>query len=199
MKTSTPKSDTLGDIYTGTASFGRIMSKWSAIFFSVVGVLLIFLGIYLILKKNKITSSTSATVANCGVKTKAFIDSNGVIGKIATDCCTPVANNNNISYNCSVTVNYNVNGKPYSNSLKIPDAGTNWKTGDSIKIYYDPTNPNTMSYHSDNYHTMGVILIVVCVVVIALSWLQVYLTRHSKMFAGLVGAADGVHLIENIF
>jgi len=191
-------SDTL---YTGIATFGRNVSRWVAIFFSVVGGLLIFLGIYFILKKNKITSSANATITNCGIKTKAFIDANGVIGKTETDCCTPKANNGKIIYDCSFTVNYNVNGKPYSKPLKIPETDynvTDWKTGDSIKIYYDPTNPDTMSYQSDNYHSIGVILIVVCVITIALSWLQVYLTSHSKMYAGLVGTADGVRMIEMI-
>lgn len=197
-QTTAPKSDTMGKIYTGVAGWGRTYVWISAILTTCVAGLFIIGGIYLVFKKNKLTSSTSATVTNCGVKTKTFIDASGVISKTESDCCTPISIDNKLSYNCSVTVNYNVKGKQYSNSLKIPDAGTDWKTGMGIKIYYDPADPNTLSYQSDNYRTMGLVIIAICFVIIGFAWLQSYLSNHYKIFAAAEGLTGGARMLKSI-
>ena len=173
------KSKNLGEeIYSDTASFGRIMAIVGAVIATIIGIGMIIGGIIALHHITSLTAQIQGEVIN-----KNFSP------------CSATAENNIVKYNCILNVKYTVNGKDYTQTLTTTNSNLNYNTGDSILIYYDPKNPSNSGLTSDTTKTLGYILLIAAPFVILLPWVWVYITKKSKIAA----AAGGVATIFDMF
>lgn len=164
-------------LYSGSATFGRVIALVSAILISIIGIILIIWGIILEVHKTKLTQKTSGTV------------------EIAT--CHQKIENKNIVYSCNLTIKYTVKGKKHTLNVENIESDSAYTDNDTIDVYYDPKNPNNGAINSDKYlHTMGIIMIICGIVMPLFAWGWWYLTTRSKAVAAAGGAAAGLDLLS---
>jgi len=161
------------EIYSDTASFGKIWAIISAIMGTLFGIFFIIIGIYIILHKSHLKSTKGDVVKD-------------------SDCNTTIDNGNQYTQ-CSTTVNYNINGKEYTNKIVNTGSTTFTQGKNNITIWYSPTDPEKPEYKPAPTW-IGWIIILVALLVIFGSWFWVWLTRKYKMAAAAEGAA-GIYSI----
>lgn len=174
------KRESTGEkIYSGTATFGRVMAVFGVIMGTLAGLILIPLGIYFIIHKTKLTSQTS-----------------GKIDTKSPNPCTPYAKDNTVLYNCLFHVNYTINGTQYSKLITVSDSSRPYSDGDNITIYYDPKNPNDASITQDNTHVLGIILLIAGIIIPIIAWVWWYFARKYKAVAAAGGIEAGLDLLS---
>ena len=172
----TRRKESTGEaIYSGTASFGRVMAVVGVVFAMIAALVMIPLGIYFIVHKTKLTSHTS--------------------GKVNNSSCTARSENNSVVYDCTFQVSYTVGNKPYSIS-DTTSGSQQYNGGDSVTVYYDPNNPANGSVNSDNTHVMGVVLLVIGIIIPTVAWIWWYFARKYKSVAAAGGVMAGLDLLS---
>lgn len=160
-------------IYSDTASFGRIWAIISAITGTLFGVFFVIVGIYVIQHKSHLKSTKGDVVKD-------------------SDCNTKIDNGNQYTQ-CSTTINYNINGKEYPNKT-VNTGSTNFTQGkNNITIWYSPANPENPEY-SPAPTWVGWVMILISLLVIFGAWFWVWLTHKYKMAAAAEGAS-GIYSI----
>jgi len=172
-------SSNLGEeIYSDSASFGRIMTYIYSVILTGISLLLIYVGVKILKTPQTYTGKTSAKVNT-------------------VDCTKNIVNSSNGSsttYNCSISVTYKVNDVDYTTSLQ--DASSyEIKTGDSVNIEYNPTNPADSRISQISSKTLGWGAIILGVIILLGTIVHVYLVRRYKFFAAGTGVADVYHLL----
>jgi len=164
----------IGDeIYSDTASLGKIWAIIGAITGTLIGIFCIIVGIYLIQHKSHLKSTKGNVVKD-------------------SDCNTVIDNGNQYTQ-CSTTVDYNINGKEYTNKI-LNTGSTNFTQGtNNITIWYSPTNTEKPEYNPVPT-SVGWIIILISLLFISGTWFWVWLTRKYKMAAAAEGAS-GIYSI----
>ena len=178
-----PKKGIGEEIYSGTATFGRITSIISAIIGTIISIIMIIIGISLIMHKIKYTEKA--------------------IGHITSVNCTEISDDNNkIMWDCgtiSGTYIVKVKGIPktYPFNFDIGKTNIHYTTSSIINVYYNLDNPNKPNKDSDKSdHVIGWVLIVIGLIIIIGGWLWVYLTQKYKVAAAYSGLTSGISLIK---
>jgi hypothetical protein len=168
----------LGDqIYEGAGTFGHIEAWIGAIFASIIGIVFIIIGIVSVSHKTSLT--------------------NKVQGKITTATCgSPYQSDNQQLYNCSLSIEYNVDNKKYTITTTTNDNLQHYQ-GENINVYYNPSNPEKGAIQSDNSKMMGIIFIVAGIIIPAFAWLWLWITYKSKFAAAVGGAAGAFNMMKN--
>ena len=180
------KESTTAAIYSGTASFGRVMAVFGVVIGMIAGLVMIPMGIYFIVHKTKLTSTTTGTVS-------------GVQG--VNQCSNSRIENNHIMYDCNFNVKYEIgtlvplSHTDYTINVTTTDS-QEYKGGDNILVYYDPTNPSNGSITSDNTHIVGIILLILGIIIPTITWIWWYFTRKSKAVAAAGGVMAGLDLLS---
>lgn len=164
------------ELYTDTAKFGILTGDISAIFMTVICVILIIIGISMILRPTKRKTITTGVISN-------------------VSCFNSFTNSNN---DCSLTITYKIDGIVYTIIRKTTNE-TKYINGESIKLYYDPTNINNIDISEDTGLVLGWILVVFSIVLLAIVWLWNYVIHHSKIAAAFSGASSGINLLKSVF
>lgn len=158
------------NVYDGAAEFGRFMALIGLIIGCLIGVVMLIGGIALFFKKNKYTKIVS--------------------GKVTKAQC----NNINNSISCTITAEYTVNNKSYTIE-NIMNGKRYYSPGDTIEIYYDPTDPGLSSTNKPfSFAIIGGILIGIALLIIGGVALNYYIATRFKFAA----AANGVGNIVDI-
>ena len=161
------------EIYSDTASFGRIWAIISAITGTLFGIFFIMVGIYVIQHKSHLKS------------TKGDVEKE-------SDCNTTIYNGNQYTQ-CSTTVSYKLNDKEYQNKI-VNTGSTKFTQGtNNITLWYSPTDPEKPEY-SPAPTWIGWIIILIALLVIFGAWFWVWLTHKYKMAAAAEGAS-GIYSI----
>lgn len=165
------------EIYSGAASFGRGYAIFSAIMATVISLILIGVGIWLLFQKDPDTKSVQAKVddAQC-----TFV---------------PASKNSSSSWSCLVTVTYEVDGKKYTNKL-TSDGQTQYQKGQIITIHYNPQDPQQSELTPIRYKLFGGVTLGIGLFIILASWGTVWLTRRYKAFAAVEGASGLWHMFR---
>ena len=171
------KDESTGEkLYSGAATLGRVSAVIGTVVGTLAGLIMIPLGIYLLTKKIKKTATTSATVDDRS--------------------CTESAHDSSITYNCTLNVKYKVGDTPYT-SVVTSSGDTNYGNAKTVKVYYDPSNPNNVSLDSGkSKHTAGIILIVVGVIVPLIAWIWLYFAQKYKAVAAVGGVSAGLDMLS---
>jgi hypothetical protein len=152
-------SNVVGQIYSGAADLGRVYAIIGVVIGTLIGIAMIVGGSYVLYKKDPFTAS--------------------VTGKVVSRSC--------FASNCSIGVTYNVNGIAYNAGFTVAIQDP-YVVGSSITVWYDPSNPNSSEVQRLPHDVLGWGLIVGGVVIIALVWFTLFLSRRYKFFAAAEGA-----------
>lgn len=166
------KSPGLGEkVYDSAAAFGKFRALMGAIIGTLIGIVLIGVGIYYLTRKSKFTESAVATVDDPDVSTK---------------CPENVSTG---FYNCTnLNVDYSYNGTEYDNKKLTGSFPEPLFNGELINIWVDPNHPDAFSLTEDSNSTIGVFLLVFGILGLIAGWLTYIIVSKFKFAA----AAEGV-------
>lgn len=161
----------IGDqIYTGAASLGMLKANIIRIGGTIIGVILLCMGIWIWTKKEKY----SATIQ----------------GKVIDAQCPPVVKDQ--IQECLLKIEYIVNEKTYTfESKKVGYYAKDY----GIEVRYDPTNPEQATLDS-SYKTTGMILTGVGLFLIVAGWIYWYVVKRYKFAAAASGVSVGWNIID---
>lgn len=166
------------EIYTGTASFGKVWTVIQAVLGTIVGIVFIVLGSYIIKHRDHLLSTEGTIVKNSD--------------------CAPVNDGKKMTMSCMSYIMYTVNDKTYGSKDKGVSVGTGsteYKEGDKVTVYYDPTTPNVPEINPVP-KAVGWAIIGISVFVVLMSWLWAWLASRYKM-AAAIGGVSGLKSVFN--
>jgi hypothetical protein len=171
-----PSSPSLGDqIYSGSAEFGVIWALIGAIIATIIGVCMIIVGIYILVKKSTLQQVSGTVVSvdppSCGV-----------------------GSGNPTTYSCNITVSYLVN-TTHLQKIIWYSGSVIYSPGQSITVYYNPSDPGDASLSGPVPHFIGGILILFGLLIPIGSWFWYYMSRRYKFVAAAEGMAGAYSLI----
>jgi len=175
------------NLYSGAATVGRVGSTISLYIFSIIGIIFIIGGCYLLYEyynnNDKHTDEVSAKIISISLPTCANKDFN-LIG-------------------CSVDLNYNYKGKDYTvNNFLYKFNKTidpNSMVGKTISVYVNPSNPTDISENNAKTDKVfGIVCIVIGIILPAFAYLNWWLTRKYKAFAAVEGVETGIGVMRHI-
>ena len=163
-------------IYGGAAGFGRFYAVFSAIIATLLGIVSIAAGIWLLLKKQTYTHSTVATVNSVQCTTERT-----------------GGHNSSTTYNCSLNVTYKVDGKTYHRTLAV-DSSIDYEGLKTVKIYYNPHDPSDAEVEQFPYKILGSVALGFGVLIMLGAWFWVWVTRRYKFAAAATGIGEALHI-----
>jgi len=168
-------------IYSGTATFGRIMADVKAVIGTFIGICAIAAGIYLVKTKYTKTKTTEAIISDVKCN-QVFTNSK----------------NSGVTWNCVFTASYTIDNKQYTKKLST----TNYQQqadGSQITVYYNPNNIDEISAEDDKSHMIGWFLIGFGALIIISSIVWAWLANKYKVVAAVGGVESGLSIFSNIF
>jgi len=169
---STNSSSLGSEIYNDTADFGKLWVLISAIIGSIIAIVMIIIGIYILASKNNNTK-ISATI------TKINNDATGI-------CDTK-------DLNCTITVSYIYNNIEQTKNISKPNSVQVYKVGDTIDVYVN-NNGSVSGDQNTPPKIMGGVLIIIALIILASSWFWYWASKKYKV----VAAAQGIGGVLNI-
>lgn len=154
-------------LYQDAASLGRFKALVVLIIGLCISILLCLIGIYIIIKDRKYTSSYAKITQIIGCIKKSSL------------------------YNCKIAIEYTIENKKYEKSDVSLSTDHPLSIGESLMIYYDPSNPSDISIES----TSGWILIGISIFIALSCYLTYWLSNRYTIFA----AAEGTSTIASLF
>lgn len=180
-------TESLGqELYSSSASFGKILALLSAIIGTVVGVGMIAGGIYILSKKRDTYSEVLGKIIQ-------------VNGENSGSCSSTLFQGQDIenSMTCTITVTFNYNGKTYQHDINY-NGVFNYSVGHEVKLYIKNNNANDVVLSKKTIPVfIGWILIAFALLIVLGGWLWYWVTTKSKIAAaaggvgGLLGAVSG--------
>lgn len=168
------------ELYSGSASFGRAWTIFTAIFSTILGLGCIVGGIYILIRKPWV--KTTGTIA--------------MVNGSNSGTCDQTSFQNQVSYSCNLTVDYKYNNTSYTANVAY-NGNVKHYVGEQVIIYIktesDPTN---ISLEGDPPKFMGIILLLIGVIMMGISWFWVWATQKYKFAAAAQGVAAGASIIK---
>lgn len=165
----------MGTVYTNAAQVGRFWVIFRAIVTTLVGIIAIVIGVYVLIQHYTKKETTGIVLE-------------------PSSCLTDVDVNNGKKVRlCNTKVEYEVDGENYVREIPT-GTSTFEKDGDNIQIWYHPDKPGKPEYERIP-EWVGWVIILITVLVIIGAWFWVWLTRKYQ----LIAAAEGVSGISSMF
>ena len=161
--------------YNAAAGVGQAMSMFNAIGGTMVGLIFLIVGIFLIIQARKyFTQGSVVTSVTCPQSTN---------GKVPTG-------------NCKVTCD-----SPTCKNINVSAPQGKYNVGDNIELQCDKDQPCDCTAETPQTLSMtwaGWLIILISIFVIFMVWSQYYLTRNYKGFAAVVGVSDLIGMAKQI-
>jgi hypothetical protein len=172
-------------VYDDASYLGTFQFIKNIIVGGIFSIIFLILGLYFLLRKKIYTMSTVATI-NRTLNQK--------------NCNFYVKNNNNTSqgfYNCTLQLSYVVNNKTYESIANI-DSNINYDNLNTIKIYYNPNNPEDLSISGDPPKWLGILFLVIALIIIAYCIFSYFIMKKSKFARAAAGVGLGYGLVKGM-
>ena len=177
------------EVYTGVADFGVIIADLKAIGGLIIGLIFVGIGIYLVVQKITRTATVNGLVTNpaCSYGINSSNTNSGTT--------------TNSYYDCLFSVKYTVGGKDYTLTGQETKSGINYQINyqasspPTIKVFYNPDDPNDASISDDYSHTIGWVLIVIGAVIAISGIIWAWLANKYKIIGAYEGARTGIGMV----
>lgn len=178
MSTSSTEKPGVGEeIYSGAASFGVFWALLGAVMATIVGIILIIAGIYILASKSDRNSASATVVAING-------QTNGSCQK---------TQDNPVQYQCTVSVKYD----GWKDPIDINYSGNNsYYVGEKLTIYVKKNDPSDATLNPPVPKWFGIIAIVVGLIIPAVAWFWYWASRRWKFIAAAEGASGAFKIIS---
>lgn len=165
-----PQSGLGDEIYSGASSFGLVYSLIGAIIGTIVSVIMIIGGIYMLFKKvNTVPVSAKIVGVNC------------------------VQGQNDIR-NCNINVTYTYNNKVENKYIQY-SGNVIYTNNQELTVYVNKDNDSEVYIEQPSPKTIGSMLITFGLFILIGVWIWYWLTKKYKFLA----AAQGVSGAYNLF
>jgi hypothetical protein len=162
----------IGEAYDGAALYGRFMALVSLVIGNIIAVVLIGVSIYLLVSKGKYTEVTTGTIQEA--------------------TCNQTFVRNGVSTSCILKIQIEVNGKTYDVSHSTSGSKQYFK-GNTIKVRYDPSNPQDSSIEPSRA-LVGWILLGVGAFIIIAVWIYWWIVSTFKFAAAAQGVSSAYNM-----
>jgi hypothetical protein len=153
------------EIYSGAASFGRLWTLLGAVFGTVVGIILVIVGIYIMTHKDKREEvSAVINVVKCNDK------------------------------DCVVNVSYNYKGQQESVDINYTGTRV-FYPNQKITVYVNPDEPKDALLEKPAPKWMGWIFIGAAVFIVLMSWLWFWFARKYKFVGAMAGVGGALNVM----
>lgn len=176
-----PVSDWGNSLYDGAKGLGTFKADLGMVIALIVGCVLIIIGAYM-----AATDDSDQYLKVRGL----VIAPNCVKSSISYDDKGRVIDN----YKCNVVVTYKINGKVYSKKIYMTGSSSYIKD-EPIDLIVSKMDYNNVQVASMDRASVGGVMVFVAIVVVALAYLNYYLTHNYKLFA----AAQGANTVVGLF
>jgi hypothetical protein len=175
------------NVYEAASMYGQAKSIMAAFFGSVIGLILLGIGIYFVTKKDSFDKD--------------------VIGVLDEATCTSFTitrnGKNETNYKCDLTISYTINSTKYTKQMVLDSSPNPYNKGNSIDLEYNSSNPNDFRLKEIKKSYLGSGSIVVAILIVVGVWLSFWLTRTNKTYAAATGAlgfaSDTSGVVNKIF
>jgi hypothetical protein len=158
---------TVDTIYSNTAAFGHFYSYIQAGFATIMMVIFVAVGIYILWNNAHLVTTQ------------------GKVTKATYNCQTKNQGNNQIT-TCQVDVSYEIDGKTINNTF---NTAIQYTVGQSVTVFYTPGDTSDASIsHTPNW--MAWLAIGGGIVIALGSYLWVWLTGKYQVVGAFAGAQD---------
>lgn len=171
---STKATDGTSRVYDRAASFGKVMANIGAVVMTIVYIIVVVYGIRVIRDKNP-KLSTDGTITS-------------------VDCNQAIYDRNNMGYSCSFTIDFTANGKAYTINISNQREDHTYSVGQTIKVYYNPTNPTDATLDAPLDKNGAKLMIGVATGLLLLCWLWVWAVHRFQFLAAMQGVDSGLRL-----
>lgn len=192
-------SDGIEDIYTGASDFGKFTATLGGLFGTIIGLLIVGIGIYFIVEGSKRTKSIKGNITKSSCNPKFDLPIIVFPGSNEEELQSKNTNDGTGSF-CDITVDWVGKNDQTCTSEFTVENTKEFDIGNQITVYFDPSDPcNTGSLDSQrDSKTIGLIMIVVGVIFLLLVWLSVYLVYRFKFLAASSGVGSAISIIEDL-
>jgi hypothetical protein len=152
------------EIYDGAASFGRFNAIIGLVIAHLISLALIAFSVYLWKQKDRHTETVTATISKAD--------------------CNRIVTDQSVNYDCHLTLDYQVDGTPYSSSVHT-QSGL-YQPGSPYSIRFNPSNPSDITNSMRN-STWALILLGIGLVLILCSWIGYYVVDNFQIAAAASG------------
>jgi len=159
------------DLYTGAASFGRMWSFITAIFFTIVAVILIVFGATVYTNKTTRTGYSANVLYTNGP--------NGICPQNA---------------DCILTVEYPGTSSPID--IKYTNTGREYYTGEIVTIYVNDKDPSDITLNKPMSKKTGLLIIVGGLLLAGIAWGWYALTKKYKFLAAGEGGSEVLRMFR---
>ena len=177
------------DLYTGASGAGKIWTLISAVIATIVCLLMVATGIYIIYHKNYlkyIESRVLKSSYNCSISTPSNTSSN-------TSSNTPSNTPSNQITTCKFDTRYTVNNQNYTKTFS---SSNTYQVDDKVTVWYDPNHPDRSEFNPLS-KTVGWFIIALSFLILFGAWFMVWLSRRSKFIAASIGAGAGIGIAKS--
>ncbi len=171
--------DLATDLYEGAASFGKFKAVLSLIIGIIISVILIGAAIYFYTRDES-----------------HLIDTKGTI--VTANCQEYTNEKKEISYNCTLDINYTVDDKMISGKISTISK-IKYFPNTTIEITYDKSNPVDVSLKIFRSHHISYILICVAIIILISSGIYYYINSTYKIMAASDAASSILGTIAQPF
>jgi hypothetical protein len=184
----------IGDeMYTGASELGKFYAIISLIICSIIFIICLIYGRFLISKKTKYSETVKAKILTSSSPPSNCLQYDSTVTR---DKSTVVVK----KYKCELTISFTLKDKSGVETSYVSkvssDTEIDYSKIPEIKIYYDPTNPVDCSMSSDDTKAFGWILIVIGFFVIIGSFINYYLTQKYKFFSSASGLMGTINMFR---
>lgn len=166
-------------IYGGAATYGKIRTGLNTAFVTVLGVIMIIIGIIISRKQPKLTNTTT-----------------GII--ISDPICNSYSDKDMVKWRCDIQVSYKVGGVEYRTNLFTNDL-VKYSKGQSVTVYYNPEFPGNGNLFSDNIKPIGYVILVLGILILIGSWVWLFIVFKFKVAAAATGATSFAGDLTSVF
>lgn len=160
------------ELYEGSAFLGRTFAIIGLIITSLISLIFIIGGIYIVQSNSHLKSVDGSTTKD------------------------PICKTADGTTSCQNFVTYTVNGVTYKDVEA--DSSNQYPSGTSVIVYYSPNSPNKPQIDKVP-SALGWCLIVFSIIIVIFSIIWVIITQRSKGVAAIGGAIDTLGMTRNIF
>lgn len=161
-------------VYKGVADYGKFTSTIQFYIFSAIAVVMVFIGLYLIIKKQT---------------------GRDTVGKIIQVDCNRIYMNNGYHYECTLKIEYNVGSTPYTSVINVSSA-TTYYNGQNVDISYEIDNPMKIKIKQISSKIIGIIVIVIALIIVGGSYFTKCITQRYEVAAAAKGSANIVSMFR---
>ena len=173
-RTQRAGGEMLDNTLDAAASFGRIMAWMKAIFGTLIALILIALGIFMLTRKNKFPMRATGTVTNS-----------------KCDESDPK------SVTCTISFVFTPsNGKPIASAPMA--VNQSYIKGQTITVFYEEDNPNNFVINPAPVKWIGWILLISGLLMLVFLWVWLWVVSKNNTAAAMNGAAEGVGMVDNV-